>query len=91
VPALLKAETPQRTKVPAVIEWFDHTAEINLDVLVAPLANGGLAVTSMSPTIIDARKFGVPVDHLEALRKVCNNIQIADKAAVNFVLTLKKS
>ncbi len=88
---LMSAKKPTRASIPATIEWFDHTAEIELDVMVAPTSNGGLLVTSMAPTIIDAKKFGVPTDHLEALRKVCNNISIADKAAVNFVLTLKKS
>lgn len=90
-PSLMASKTPTRAKVPATIEWFDHTADLVLDVMVAPTANGGLLVTSMAPTIIDAKKFGVPTDHLEALRSVCNNISIADKAAVNFVLTLKKS
>lgn len=89
-PKVLKSAEPQRIKVPAVLEWFDHEEDITLDVLVAPVAGGGLVVTSMSPNIIDAKTFGLPSDHLEALRKVCNNITIADKAAVNFVLTLKK-
>lgn len=89
-PKVFNSKQPQRMKIPAVLEWFDHTEEITLDVLVAPVSNGGLVVTSMSPNIIDAKKFGVPSDHLEALRNVCNKISIADKAAVNFVLSLKK-
>lgn len=88
-PEWLTLKAPKRVEIPAILEWFDNSAEINLDALIVPTKDG-MVITSMSPNIIEAKKFGVPVDHLEALRKVCNNISIADKAAVNFVLTLKK-
>ena len=88
-PELLKLTSPKRVEIPAILEWFDNSAELTLDALVVPTKDG-LVITSMSPNVIDAKKFGVPSDHLEALRNVCNKISIADKAAVNFVITLKK-
>ncbi|HBR97228.1 MAG TPA: hypothetical protein DD979_07600 [Gammaproteobacteria bacterium] len=87
-PALLTIDAPKRVSIDAVLEWYDGTVELPLDVLVVPSNDGTLVISSLSPTIIDARTFGVPADNVEALRDVCNRIAIADEAAVNFVLTL---
>jgi polyisoprenoid-binding protein YceI len=82
-------KTFQQIELPATLEFFDLKKEIKLSVMVAKIGNN-ILVTSLKPTIINAKTFDVPSHNLAALSKVCGGINISDIVPVNFVLTFNK-
>lgn len=76
--------------LPARVTLFGETKELNFTVNV--LKRGGdIAVSTVTPTIVSAKQFGIPTDNLNALATTVGGIAISDNVPVTFSLMLNQS
>ncbi len=83
-------EYSKQLTLQATLGFYGHKKLIELNVLVAKLADERLLITSMRPVIIRASDYGIPAKNLINLAKTVGGFAISDTVAVNFVLSFQK-
>ena len=86
---LLEDSFMRQLTLPAQVTIFGQTQELNFTVNI--LKKGGdIAVSTVQPTIVRAKQFGIPSDNLNALASTVGGIAISDSVPVSFSLILSQ-
>ena len=79
----------QQITVPAIVVIAGKEVEISFTVSVIKVGET-LAFSTAVPAIIDAARFGIPIENLNALSQTVGGIRLFDKVPVSFSLVFAK-
>jgi polyisoprenoid-binding protein YceI len=77
----------KKMEIPATLNFYGKSKPIKLKALIAKVGKDKFVVTSMSPTIVNAKDFGIPDNNITKLAATVGGFSISSKVGVSFVLS----
>jgi polyisoprenoid-binding protein YceI len=77
----------KKMDLPATLNFYGKSKAIKLKVLIAKVGKNKFVATSMAPTIVNAKDFGVPDNNITKLAATVGGFNISNKVGVSFVLS----